>query len=248
MAIAGDVRVLPLAADVARLAATLFVESVAAAIEARGQCHVCLAGGSTPRRAYTLLQSADVPWSKLHIYFGDERCVPSEHPESNFHMAKEGLLQHVDVSPRHVHRIPTELGAREAAGEYERTLRRLLGDGESRFDLVFLGMGVDAHTASLFPGTDTLRISDHWCAGYFVPQLGVDRITLTYPPLNAARRIVFLVTEAGKAEALRSVFMEPIDVTKRPAQGIVPIHGELIWLTDRAAAARLPSSILRPQV
>ena len=241
------VQVCPNAAAVAQALVELFVDTAAAAIEARGNFHVCLAGGSTPRAAYSLLAAQAervVAWEKVHIYFGDERCVPPEHAESNHRMANEALLSRVGVRSEHVHRMRAELGAVAAATEYEQELRRQLAPCGGRFDLVLLGMGNDAHTASLFPHTEALHVRDRWCVGHFVPRLGVERVTLTYPIINSARRIVFLVTGAGKAETLRAVLTEPYDVSERPVQGIKPTDGELIWLVDQAAATELPPELL----
>ena len=152
----------------------------------------------------------------------------------------------VDIPPPSVHRILTELGAQAAAEAYEETLRAQLSVTDGRFDLVLLGMGSDAHTASLFPGTKAVDApEERWCVANVVPQLGVTRITLTYSVLNAARLIIFLVTGGGKAEALRSVFLDPPDRTERPAQGIRAVNGEVIWLVDEAAAALLPPESIR---
>ncbi|MBU0616878.1 MAG: 6-phosphogluconolactonase [Planctomycetes bacterium] len=241
------VRVCPHAAAVAQALVELFVESAAAAIEARHSFHVCLAGGSTPRAAYSLLAAQAervVAWEKVHVYFGDERCVPPEHAESNYRMVNEALLSRVGVRSENVHRMRAELGAVAAATEYEQELRRQLAPQDGRFDLVVLGMGDDAHTASLFPHTGALHVQDRWCVGHFVPRLGAERVTLTYPIINAARRIVFLVTGAGKAETLRAVFSEPYDASERPAQGMKPTDGELIWLVDQAAATELPPELV----
>ena len=156
-------------------------------------------------------------------------------------MAVDALLGHSPVSPDRVHRIPAERGAVQAAQEYERTLRTHLCGPDDRFDLVFLGLGEDGHTASLFPGSAALHVRDRWCVSTVAPKTGADRVTLTYPILNAARRIVFLVTGAAKSKALRSVFLDPVNIEQCPARGIRPDDGELIWLTDRSAASALPA-------
>ena len=157
-------------------------------------------------------------------------------------MATDRLLCHVNVEPAHIHRICAELGALPAAEEYERTLRAKLARSENRFDFVFLGLGDDGHTASLFPGTAALQVRDRWCVANSVPAQPSDRVTLTYPVLNSARRVVFLVTGVGKSQALRSVITEPIDPERRPAQGIRPVRGDLIWLVDLEAASVLPAA------
>jgi 6-phosphogluconolactonase len=232
---------------VAQTLVELFVDSASKAIQTRDSFRVCLAGGSTPRAAYSLLAAQAervAAWEKVHAYFGDERCVPPEHADSNYRMANEALLSRVGVRLENVYRMRAELGAAAAATEYEQTLRLQLAPRKGRFDLVLLGLGDDAHTASLFPHTEALHVKDRWCVGHFVPHLGVERVTLTYPIINAARRIVFLVTGAGKAEALRAVLTEPYNATERPAQGVKPTAGELIWLVDQSAVTELPSELL----
>lgn len=242
-----QIEVLPSTDEVARRGASLFAESAVEAVEARGRCHVCLAGGGTPQDMYSLLASeygGEIPWDSLHVYFSDERCVPPDDLESNYRMARDALLNPVNLSQSNVYRIPTEHGAAAGAEAYEETLRAQLYGSGGGFDLVLLGLGADAHTASLFPGTDAVSVQDRWCVGNRAPKTGVDRITLTYPALNSASRVVFLVTGASKAEALRSVLADPVDLAQRPAQGICPTGGEVIWLADREAAGRLPSTAL----
>jgi 6-phosphogluconolactonase len=156
MTIDAGIRILPDAGQVAQAAAALFVDNAVAAIQARGCFHACLAGGSTPRETYALLASGPkrgIDWTRVQVYFGDERCVPPDHADSNYRMAMDALLCQVNVEPAHIHRIPAELGVVPAADAYEQTLRACLASSENRFDLVFLGLGADGHTASLFPGT-----------------------------------------------------------------------------------------------
>ena len=243
MTIDAGIRILPDAGQVAQAAAALFVDSAVAAIQARGCFHACLAGGATPRETYALLASGPergIDWTRVQVYFGDERCVPPDHADSNYRMAMDALLCQVNVEPAHIHRIPAELGAVPAADDYEQTLRACLASSDNRFDLVLLGLGADGHTASLFPGTAALHVRDRWCVANSAPGLRLDRITLTFPIFDIARRVVFLVTGINKAEALRSVFTEPINLEQRPAQGVCPAHGELVWLMDRTAASLLP--------
>lgn len=245
MTIDAGIRILPDAGQVAQAAAALFVDSAVAAIQARGCFHACLAGGATPRETYAVLASGPdrgIDWTRVQVYFGDERCVRPDHADSNYRMARDSLLCHVNVETAHIHRIPGELGAVSAADEYEQTLRACLASSGNRFDFVFLGLGDDGHTASLFPGTSALHVRNRWCAANSVPAQPSDRVTLTYTALNSARRVVFLVTGVGKSQALRSVITEPIDLERRPAQGVCPAHGELVWLVDLEAASALPAA------
>jgi 6-phosphogluconolactonase len=239
-----DVQVFDDAEAVTRAAADLFARLSREAVEQRGAFSVALSGGTTPRSVYELLASeeyrADVPWPKVHVFFGDERAVPPDHAESNYRMASEALLSRVPVPPENVHRIDGLGDAAANASDYESVMRGFFGDAEwPRFDLVLLGMGDDGHTASLFPNTAALEESRAWVASNWVEKLGAWRITLTAPAINAARRVVFLVTGASKAERLREVLKGPHDPTRLPSQMIRPRDGSLSWYVDRAAAAKL---------
>ncbi len=239
------VQVLANAASAAARAAELFVESAAGAITARRRFNVALAGGATPRAMYTLLADKthfDVDWPHVGVFFTDERCVPPDDQASNYRMAAEALLGHVNVCPNCVHRMEGEHGAAAAAGRYESVLRDHFADDNDRFDFVLLGMGADGHTASLFPGTEGLQVTDARCHGNPVPALGTERVTLTYRSINAARRIVFLVTGSAKAVTLCKVLTGPVEVERLPAQGIRPTDGDLFWVVDDEAAASLPTA------
>ncbi len=225
-----------LAPGAAREVARLLSE----AIEQRGVAHVCLAGGSTPRALYEVLareHAEAVRWPKVRVWFGDERAVGPEDAESNYRMAHEALLSRVKVCSQCVYRMEAERGVEAAAAAYDARLGADLPAG--RFDLVLLGMGDDAHVASLFPRTRALHERQRQCVANDVPQLGTTRITLTYPVLNAAREIRFVVAGDQKAEALAATLSEPPDPERRPAQGIVPRDGHLHWLVDRAATRLL---------
>lgn len=227
-------------AAAARRCAVGFVEAARASVEARGRFAAALAGGSTPRRAYALLAEAPfaaaVPWERVHLFWGDERCVPPGHPRSNFRMACEALLERVPVPAGNVHRIRGELGAVRAAAAYERELRGFFGDGVPRLDLVHLGMGGDGHTASLFPFADALLERRRTA----VPALhgGEPRVTLTLPVLDAAARVEFLVTGADKAERVRQALRGALDPLRIPAQLVRPAGGAA-WILDGASASRL---------
>jgi 6-phosphogluconolactonase len=232
----------------ARAAAEEVVAAAAPGVSERGRFTIALSGGSTPRRLYALLADAAGPfrarvaWERVHVFFGDERHVPPEDAESNFRMAREALLDHVPVAS--VHRMRGELPeAAEAAREYEADLGRFFAldpakDPPPRLDLVLLGLGPDGHTASLFPGTDVLGERRRWVAAPRVARLGTDRITLTLPVLDRARRVVFVAAGAEKAEAVARV-LAPGD-SPPPAARVRPEAGALLWILDRAAAARLP--------
>lgn len=219
------------------------------AFAARGRFVVCLAGGSTPRAAYELLTTQEytslVDWQNAYVFWGDERCVPPESPESNARMVRETLLNFVPVPVNHIYRIHGEMEPELAARQYDETLREFfrhrMASALPRFDLVLLGMGSDGHTASLFPGASVLREQTRWVAAHHVPSLDAWRITLTPPALNAAANVIFLVAGAEKAETVRSVLEGPEIPGQLPAQLIKPENGSLLWLLDDHAASRLAS-------
>jgi len=241
---AHGVQVFDDAESVARAAAETFVRLSLEAVEGRGAFSVALSGGTTPRRVYELLASdeyrARVRWPKAHVFFGDERAVPPDHSDSNYRTAREALLSRVDIPAENVHRIEGLGDAAANASDYESVMRSFFGDATwPRFDLVLLGMGDDGHTASLFPETSALGEARAWVAANWVEKLGAWRITLTAPAVNAARRAVFLVTGASKAERLREVLNGARDPSRLPSQMIRPRDGLLEWYVDRAAAAKL---------
>jgi 6-phosphogluconolactonase len=227
----------------ALVAATVetIVAAAARAIELRGRFTIALSGGSTPRAVYERLgANPDLAWEQIEWCFGDERAVPPEHPDSNARMVRESLLRGGFCRPERVHRIPAELPPGQAALEYQRSLRELFpGVPWPAFDLVLLGLGPDAHTASLFPHSPALRERAAWVADNWVEKLTTHRITLTFPAINAAHHIVFMVAGADKAAALRAALAEDSDVSATPARGVRPLHGTLAYLVDRAAAAQL---------
>jgi len=230
--------------QVAREAAGLFVRLSIEAISTRGSFSVALSGGSTPRRIYELLASDDyrtqVSWPSVHVFFGDERTVPPDHADSNYRMANETMLSLVPVPAKNVHRMNGVGDAAASASEYESELRAFFGDlAWPRLDLVMLGMGDDGHTASLFPGSAALEEQQAWVVANWVEKFQTWRITLTAPAINAARRVLFLVTGAGKADRLREVLKGERDPARLPSQLIQPRDGTLEWLVDRAAAAKL---------
>jgi 6-phosphogluconolactonase len=214
-------------------------ERIAAAASAGGQ--IALTGGSTPRAAYRKLASMGIDWSTCTLWFGDERCVPPDDERSNFGMVRDALLDRVRGDAPDVRRIPGERGPHEAADAYERELRDAFGDGLPRFDLVLLGLGRDAHCASLFPGQPSLEERERLAVAVERPGLPplVPRVTLTLPAINAAAHVVFLVAGAHKAAAVERAFTGKPD-RAAPASLVTPTSGTLTVLLDPAAAERLP--------
>jgi 6-phosphogluconolactonase len=233
---APEVVILPDLAAAQAEAARRFADAARQAVAARGRFVVALAGGSTPRGAYRRLRTADVDWSRTHVFFGDERGVAPDHPDSNYRMAVEALLRHVPVPRGQVHRMRAEAAdAQAAADAYAAEIRELLGD-PPRFDLVLLGLGPEAHTASLFPGAPALRERRRWVVAYTVDDVHGRRMTLTPPVLSAARRALFLVAGPDKAEAVAAVLRGPRQPERYPAQAVT---SPATWVLDRAAAAGL---------
>jgi 6-phosphogluconolactonase len=230
-------------ANAAGKAAGAFVaNAIVEALRARGTCRIALAGGSTPRPLYRRLATEPyrslVPWAALDIFWGDERPVAPSHADSNYAMAYESLLAHVNVDWRHVYRIEGEIDPATAAARYETTiLAAFRGEpGVPRFDLVLLGLGADAHTASLFAGTHALDDGDALVAANRVSALHTTRITMTLPLLNAARRVMFFVTGTGKAAAVRSVLAPTAADAIAPAALVRPRNGRVDWILDADAA------------
>ena len=233
-------------ADLTRAAAALFAERAAGAVSARGRFTAALSGGRTPEALYTLLAKApfasQIPWARVHLFWGDERCVPPDHRESNYRLARERLLDHVPVPPENVYRIRGEMDPVDAAALYEGLLHDFFGQhGEPcpAFDVVLLGLGEDGHTASLFPGSPAIRESVRRVSAQYVDAQKGWRITLTPPAINAARLVAFLVSGKGKAAAVREVLEGPFRPGTLPAQAIRPSRGELRWMLDRDAAQLL---------
>jgi 6-phosphogluconolactonase len=237
------------AEKLAEQAAEMIREAAADSIQQRGRFTLVLAGGSTPEKTYTLLAKPDevakVDWGRTYLFFGDERLVPHDDPRSNFGMAQRALLAHVPVPPGQVFPIPTDKGtAAECAASYADTLSRVFqvpAGAFPTFDLILLGLGDDGHTASLFPGRSALTVADAWVTsslpGVLPPP--VERVTMTFPVLNAARQVAFLVSGDKKAAVLQEVLEGGATLEKYPAAGVRPANGTLTWLMDRAAARLL---------
>ncbi|MGH9805418.1 MAG: 6-phosphogluconolactonase [Candidatus Acidiferrales bacterium] len=237
----GTLIICPDAESVSREAAARFVAAAAEKLaDHRATFAVALAGGSTPRRLYELLAGSPfrskIPWARVHFFWGDERLVPLDHADSNFRMAHEALLRHVPAPPANIHAIPTNLPAEQAALAYEQTLRTHFGRwGLPGFDLVLLGVGSDGHTASLFPGSAALAEKERWVMAHSRGVNEPARVTLTLPVFNHASRVHFLVTGKPKASALRAA----LERGALPVQRVQPKKGELLFLADAAATAKL---------
>ncbi|WP_299410575.1 6-phosphogluconolactonase [Acaryochloris sp. IP29b_bin.148] len=215
----------------------LTVAEIKSAIAQRGRCTIALAGGNTPKPLYEQLATQDLPWQKIHVFWGDERYVPLSDPQSNAGMATAAWLNHVAIPPENIYPMPTQAAdPAEAAQTYDRQLQTFFGTGPQefpRFDIVLLGLGPDGHTASLFPHTEALQVCDrNVTVGSKDNQ---PRLTLTAPVLNQARCILFLVTGANKQDALTQIFAENADAAQFPARLIQPTHGTLSWLLDAEA-------------
>jgi len=235
---------------VAEYSASEFLRRGRTALAERGVFRVALAGGSTPRRTYEMLAepalARQLDWPGVEVFFGDERSVPPDDQQSNYRSAHEALLSRVNVRDSAIHRMEGEhLDLSQAAADYQATLARSFGTEPGarppRFDLIMLGMGPDGHTASLFPKTRALGERQAWVVANDVPQLQTRRMTMTAPVLNAARCVMFSVAGADKADRLAEVLEGPRDVERLPSQLIAPADGDLLWLVDSAAAARLTS-------
>jgi 6-phosphogluconolactonase len=224
-------------------AAGLFVQQARQAVQDHGWFSVVLSGGNTPRRTYELLAQPPfrdrVPWPYLHIFWGDERCVPVDDPRSNSRMAHEALLDHVSIPAQQIHPIACAQTPHEVAEQYEALLQDFFAGQPPRFDLIFLGLGENGHTASLFPGTPVLAEPERWVAEVYVAEQEMYRVTLTVPIINQAAVVAFLVAGVGKAQILKEVLETPREAPQWPAQLIQPQDGVLQWLIDRQASSLL---------
>jgi 6-phosphogluconolactonase len=249
------VRVYPNPSEVARGAARLFVDYAWQSIAKHGEFMVALSGGNTPRMLFEFLASDEfrgqVDWAKVHVFWSDERAVPPDNPDSNYGMARRELLIRVPIPLANIHRMEAEKpNIGRAAHDYEEVLRKYLeldDRGFPRFHLIFLGMGADGHTASLFPGTRVTRQTSRWVSTPMVAKLNARRMTLTLPVLDSASRVVFLIVGSEKAEILHAVLTEKAD-PPYPTQLVQPRdNGLKLFLVDQAAAALLdPANLHKP--
>jgi len=246
-----EIEILPDHAALAQRAAEQFAGLAGFAIRKRGRFVVALSGGSTPKKMNALLAAPPlaqtIDWSKVFVFWSDDRCVSPDNPDSNYRMARETLLAQVSIPNENIHRVHGENSSERAARVYEDELREFFRQpgGSStppRFDLILLGMGEDGHTASLFPGTPGIRENRRWAVAVkhnVPPAPFVDRVTFTPPVINAAANVVFLVSGANKAERLYQVLHEQYDPDRLPAQVVRPQDGKLFWMLDQAAGAKI---------
>ncbi|MEJ2635826.1 MAG: 6-phosphogluconolactonase [Calditrichia bacterium] len=229
--------------EMSRAAADFFVQTAKEAVEAHGRFIVALSGGSTPKETYRILAQApfkqQVPWEKTYIFWGDERCVPWDDPRSNAHMTYDTLLKYVTVPSKHIFRMQCALSPKEAASQYEAVLHQLFDGDQPRFDLIFLGLGENGHTASLFPNSEVLTEKSRLVSEVYLPELEMYRITFTAYLINQAANVAFLVSGKKKSEILPKVIEGPRKPEELPAQLIEPLEGEIYWFIDQAAASGL---------
>jgi 6-phosphogluconolactonase len=237
-----EISVYPDTDQLMQAAAEQIISAGNAAIAAHGRFDLALTGGSTPGPLYRLLTTAPyaarLDWGAVHVFWGDERCVPPQHPDSNYRLARETLLDHVPLPAANVHRIHGEDDPVQAALAYESTLRAHFG-AVLRFDLVLLGLGADGHAASLFPNAPALTERQRLAVAAYAAEHKWWRVTLTYPVLNAAAQVIFLVSSGSKADIVRAVLEGPRRPQELPAQGVQPHDGRLLWMLDADAAVRL---------
>jgi 6-phosphogluconolactonase len=235
--------------DLFQAAAEEVIRTATDAVAQRGRFTIALSGGSTPKNLYTLIAanaSATLPWNQMFFFWGDERHVPLDSPDSNYRMVKEALLSKVPIPPANIFPVPAENPDAAAAAEtYERTLQKffVVAPGEfPRFDLILLGLGPDGHTASLFPETAALQEKSRLVVANWVETMGTSRITFTLPVLNAARCVAFLVSGTEKAAVLHEVLQGNAPPERYPSKLVRPSDGKLIWFVDRAAASELSTA------
>ena len=249
MSAAAELRRLTTPQDLFQAAAEEVIRAATDAVAQRGRFTIALSGGSTPKNLYTLIAanaSATLPWDQMFFFWGDERHVSPDDPDSNYRMTKESLLSKAPIPATNIFRVPAENPDVSAVAEaYEQTIRKFfaLKPGEfPRFDLILLGMGPDGHTASLFPETQALQEKSRLVVANWVEKLKTSRITFTLPVLNAARCVTFLVSGIDKAPALHEVFESNAPGEKYPSKLVHPSDGKLIWFVDRAAASELATA------
>ena len=238
-----EIVVLPAKDDVARRGAEEFVAAAGEAVQSRGRFTVALSGGSTPAGMYWLLAAepfrSQVQWDRVQFFWSDERCVPPDHSDSNYGTAERELLSLLGVPESNVHRMRGEQDPETAAAEYEAEVRAVVDGDPPAFDLIYLGMGDDGHTASLFPHTRALHVTDRLVAANYVEKLSANRLTFTSTLINAARQVMLMVTGEGKAQALKAVLEGERDPETYPSQLVAPTNGRLVWLVDEPAARLL---------
>jgi 6-phosphogluconolactonase len=231
--------------ELAQHAAAEFVRLAQLSVQEKGRFAIALSGGSTPRALYSLLATPEydgqIFWPQIHLFWGDERCVPPDHAESNYRMTREALLAKIQIPPENIHRMAGEKEPRMAAAEYEEELKDFfcLAPGAfPRFDLILLGLGEDGHTASLFPGSGALQEAKHLVTANYVAKFNAHRLTLTFPVLNRGAVVLFLVAGASKAPVVKEILGDDGQAAQFPAAQVQPVGGRLIWLLTEDAAPK----------
>ncbi len=232
----------------AKAAADFITKRIKDVLKTQERFTIALSGGSTPKALHQLLAKPpyvdQIPWLQLHVFWGDERYVAIDDPQSNAGMAYDTLLGHVYTPEEQIHVWRTDLEPEAAAADYDRILHEYFGDTGPTFDLVLLGMGDDGHTLSLFPGTEVVHEQTAWTSAFFLDQQDMFRLTLTAPMANRAACVLFLVAGPKKAEALREVLESDANPDQYPSQVIKPSPGELVWMVDEKAAANLSPAVV----
>lgn len=240
------IQVYPDFETLSRAAAELFVEQAKQAIAAHGRFSVALSGGHTPKRTYEILAQApyrdQVDWGKVHVFWGDERCVPASDPRSNERMARLALLDHVPIPTEQIHAMGGTGSPRELADRYGAVLKTFFAGQPPRLDLIYLGLGDNGHTLSLFPGTPVLEERQRWVAEVYVAEQDLYRVTMTAPFANQAAVLAFVVSGKDKAAVVKQILEGGPNAPRLPAQLIQPVQGGLRWLLDREAAGQLKSA------
>lgn len=238
-----DIKVFKDVAELCESTANFIIDLANRSIAAKGQFVLVLSGGSTPNELYKLLATETfqkkMPWKNTIIFWGDERCVGLDDKLNNAYVAKSLLLDKIDIPATNIHITPVNLSPAEAANKYEQDLKDFFKSKPPQFDLIFLGLGENAHTASLFPGTEVLHEKNRWVKEVYVEEQKMYRVTMTEPLINQAHNIIFLVTGKSKAEVLYTIFNSPYQPEKYPAQLIRPVNGNLYWFVDETAAAEI---------
>lgn len=238
-----DYQVYPDLEQLAQAAASRWTELARESIRARNSFHVALAGGSTPEPVYRLLRQADLDWDRIHLYWGDERDVPGDHPDSNYRMARQALIDAIPIPAENIHPIRVQADIEQSVEEYRELLGKVhrAADGFPCFDLIMLGVGADGHIASLFPDSSALGVTDRAVVSVYVEKLNSWRVTLTYPVLNAARHLLLLVSGEAKAPVVAQALAADLPEQIYPIQKLSP-RGRVEWFLDQAAASRLSES------